>query len=39
MKVKVGIINVTGYIGMEVARLLHGHPKVQLASITGDFAS
>ena len=35
MKVKVGIINVTGYIGMEVARLLHGHPKIQLASITG----
>jgi len=35
MKVKVGIINVTGYIGMEVARLLYGHPKVQLASITG----
>jgi N-acetyl-gamma-glutamyl-phosphate reductase len=38
MTVKVGIINVTGYIGMEVARLLHGHPDVQLASITGRSA-
>ena len=33
--VKVGIINVTGYVGMELARLLHRHPQVQLASITG----
>jgi len=36
--VKVGIINVTGYIGMELARLLHLHPQVELASITGRSA-
>jgi len=32
---KVGIINVTGYTGVELARLLHQHPKVELASVTG----
>lgn len=37
--IKVGIINVTGYIGMEIARLLHGHPEVQLASVTGRSAA
>ncbi|MBE0415528.1 MAG: N-acetyl-gamma-glutamyl-phosphate reductase [Dehalococcoidia bacterium] len=36
--VKVGIINVTGYVGMELARLLHRHPQVELASITGRSA-
>lgn len=36
--VKVGIINVTGYIGMELARLLHCHPQVELTSITGRSA-
>lgn len=36
--IKVGIINVTGYIGMELARLLHRHPHVELASITGRSA-
>lgn len=35
---KVGIINVTGYIGMELARLLHRHPGVELTSITGRSA-
>jgi len=35
MMVKVGIINVTGYIGMELARILHQHPKVDVHSITG----
>jgi N-acetyl-gamma-glutamyl-phosphate reductase len=35
---KVGIINVTGYVGMELARLLHRHPCVELASITGRSA-
>jgi len=35
---KVGIINVTGYIGMELARLLHRHPQVELTSITGRSA-
>jgi N-acetyl-gamma-glutamyl-phosphate reductase len=38
MMVKVGIINVTGYVGMELARLLHRHPQVELASITGRSA-
>ena len=38
MTVKVGIINVTGYVGMELARLLHHHPRVELASITGRSA-
>lgn len=31
----VGIINVTGYAGMELARLLHHHPRVKLSFITG----
>ena len=35
MMVKVGIINVTGYIGMELARILHKHPQVDVHSITG----
>ncbi len=38
-KVKVGIINVTGYAGMELARLLHQHPKVELSSVTGRGAA
>jgi N-acetyl-gamma-glutamyl-phosphate reductase len=38
-KLKVGIINVTGYAGVELARLLHKHPKVQLSSITGRSAA
>lgn len=33
--VKAGIINVTGYIGAEIARLLHQHPQVELKSVTG----
>ena len=33
--VRVGIINVTGYMGAEAARLLHGHPDVDLVSVTG----
>lgn len=32
---RVGIINVTGYAGMELARLLHQHPQVELVSVTG----
>jgi N-acetyl-gamma-glutamyl-phosphate reductase len=39
MKLKVGIINVTGYAGSELARLLYGHPKVQLVSVTGRSAA
>ncbi|MDD5510250.1 MAG: N-acetyl-gamma-glutamyl-phosphate reductase [Dehalococcoidales bacterium] len=34
-KVKVGIINVTGYAGIELARLLSQHPAVELTSVTG----
>lgn len=37
--VKVGIINVTGYAGMELARLLHRHPDVELTSVTGRSAA
>lgn len=33
--VKVGIINVTGYAGAELARLLYNHPEADVASITG----
>ena len=36
---KVGIINVTGYSGMELARILHGHPDVEIASVTGRSAA
>ena len=32
---KVGILNVSGYAGMELARILHRHPDVQLTSVTG----
>jgi N-acetyl-gamma-glutamyl-phosphate reductase len=32
---KAGIINVTGYAGAELARLLHQHPQVKLVSVTG----
>ncbi|MFC1926198.1 N-acetyl-gamma-glutamyl-phosphate reductase [Chloroflexota bacterium] len=38
-KIKVGIVNVTGYAGMELARLLYGHPNVELASVTGRSAA
>ncbi len=37
-KTKVGIINVTGYAGMELARLLAQHPEVELTSVTGRSA-
>ncbi|MDY6917479.1 MAG: N-acetyl-gamma-glutamyl-phosphate reductase [Chloroflexota bacterium] len=36
---KIGIINVTGYIGMELARLVHRHPDVELVSVTGRSAA
>lgn len=36
---KVGIINVTGYSGMELARLLYRHPGVKLTSVTGRSAA
>jgi N-acetyl-gamma-glutamyl-phosphate reductase len=34
-KVKAGIINVTGYIGAELFRLLYQHPQVNLVTVTG----
>ena len=36
---KVGIINVTGYAGVELARLLYQHPEVELTSVTGRSAA
>jgi N-acetyl-gamma-glutamyl-phosphate reductase len=33
--IKVGIINVTGYAGAELARLLYTHPEAQVVSVTG----
>lgn len=39
MCVRVGIINVTGYAGMELARLLYRHPAVELTCVTGRSAS
>ena len=38
-KTRVGIINVTGYAGVELARLLLQHPNVQLVSVTGRSAA
>lgn len=32
---KVGIVNVTGYAGAELARILHQHPGTQIVSVTG----
>ena len=32
---KVGIINVTGYAGMELARILRRHPDAEITSVTG----
>jgi len=37
--VRVGIINVTGYAGGELARLLHGHPEARLTSVSGRSAA
>jgi len=37
--VKVGIINVTGYAGSELARILYRHPEVEIASVTGRSAA
>lgn len=36
---KVGIINVTGYAGVELARLLSRHPEVDIVSVTGRSAA
>ena len=32
---KIGIINVTGYAGIELARILYRHPEAEIVSITG----
>jgi N-acetyl-gamma-glutamyl-phosphate reductase len=38
-KTRVGIINVTGYVGIELARWLSQHPGVELTSVTGRSAA
>ncbi len=32
---KVGILNVTGYAGVELARILHHHPEAEISGVTG----
>ena len=36
---KIGIINVTGYAGIELARILHGHSEADVVSVTGRSAA
>ncbi len=38
-KKRVGIINVTGYAGVELVRLLYQHPGVEITSVTGRSAA
>ncbi|MBN1375243.1 MAG: N-acetyl-gamma-glutamyl-phosphate reductase [Dehalococcoidia bacterium] len=38
-KIRAGIINVTGYAGVELARILWLHPDVELVSVTGRSAA
>ncbi|MBN1369340.1 MAG: N-acetyl-gamma-glutamyl-phosphate reductase [Dehalococcoidaceae bacterium] len=38
-KIRTGIVNVTGYAGMELARLLSTHPGVEITSVTGRSAA
>ena len=38
-KTRVGIINVTGYAGAELARILHQHPEVKITQVTGRSAA
>ena len=38
-QIRTGIINVTGYIGAELARLLCQHPQVELVTVTGRSAA
>ena len=33
--VKIAILNITGYAGISLARILHGHPNVEIVSVTG----
>ena len=37
--IKVGTINVTGYAGAELARLLYNHPEARLVSVSGRSAA
>ncbi|MBI4212862.1 MAG: N-acetyl-gamma-glutamyl-phosphate reductase [Chloroflexi bacterium] len=37
-KIRVGVINVTGYAGAELARILARHPAVELTQVTGRSA-
>jgi N-acetyl-gamma-glutamyl-phosphate reductase len=37
--IKAGVINVTGYVGAELVRLLRQHPQVELATVTGRSAA
>ena len=36
---KVGILNITGYAGSELARILYRHPEVEITSVTGRSAA
>ena len=38
-QIKAGIINVTGYVGAELARLLCQHPQTELVTVTGRSAA
>lgn len=38
-KLRAGVINVTGYAGTELARLLAGHPYIELTAVTGRSAA
>ena len=38
-KMRAAVINVTGYIGAELARLLSQHPRVRLVAVTGRSAA
>ena len=37
--IRVGIINVTGYAGAELARLLYLHPEAKVTSVSGRSAA
>ena len=38
-RTRIGIINVTGYIGADLARILFRHPQVEVACVTGRSAA
>lgn len=39
VRIRAGIVNVTGYVGVELARLLLQHPAVELSWVTGRSAA